>query len=103
MFTRREMLSRAGTGLGMLGLAGLLADEGLLNAARASENPLAPKTGHFPSKVKSVIHVYLNGGPSHLDTFDRKPLLEKYAGQPLPTGNLTTERQTGAAFASPFK
>ncbi len=102
-FTRREMLSRAGTGLGMLGLAGLLADEGLLNSARASENPLAPKVAHFPPKVKHVIHVYLNGGPSHLDTFDRKPLLEKYAGQPLPTGNLTTERQTGAALASPFK
>lgn len=71
------MLSRAGTGLGMLGLAGLLADEGLLNPARAAENPLAPKVGHFPPKIKHVIHVYLNGGPSHLDTFDRKPALEK--------------------------
>jgi hypothetical protein len=50
-----------------------------------------------------VIHIYLNGGPSQVDTFDPKPELAKYNGQPLPTGNLTTERRTGAAMASPFK
>lgn len=108
---RRDMLSRMGTGLGMLGLAGLLGDEKLLaadaqSAAQASsyQNPLAPKAPHFPAKAKHVIHLFMTGGPSHVDTFDPKPLLTKYDGKPLPGGeNLRTERKTGAAMASPFK
>ncbi len=108
---RRDMLSRMGTGLGMLGLAGLLGDEKLLaadaqSAAQASsyQNPLAPKQPHFPAKAKHVIHLFMTGGPSHVDTFDPKPLLTKYDGKPLPGGeNLRTERKTGAAMASPFK
>ncbi len=101
--TRREMLHRSGTGLGMLGLAGLLADAGLLGEARAAGDPLAPRPTHFPGRVKHVIHVYLNGGPSQIDTFDPKPLLKKYEGKKLPDGNLTTERPTGAALPSPFR
>ncbi len=62
---------------------------------------LAPKRSHFPAKAKRVIHFFLNGGPSHVDTFDPKPALAKYAGQPLPE-TLRTERKTGAAFPSPF-
>ncbi|MEW4565101.1 DUF1501 domain-containing protein [Bremerella sp. JC770] len=108
---RRDMLSRMGTGLGMLGLAGVLGDENLLaaetqSAAQASsyQNPLAPKSPHFPAKAKHVIHLFMTGGPSHVDTFDPKPLLTKYDGKPLPGGeNLRTERKTGAAMASPFK
>jgi hypothetical protein len=100
LWTRREMLRRSGTGLGMLGLAGLLGDTGLLSAAG---NPLAPRATHFPAKAKHVIHVYLNGGPSQIDTFDPKPLLKTYEGKKLPQGNLTTERPTGAALPSPFK
>jgi hypothetical protein len=96
---RRDMLSRAGSGLGMLGLAGLMADQTLL---AADDGPLAPKQPHFSAKAKRVIHFFCNGGPSHVDTFDRKPALEKYAGQPLPQ-TLLTERRTGAAFPSPFK
>src|SRR5262245_64037913 len=95
------MLTRTGTGLGMLGLAGLLADGGLLAAPAA--DPLAARPAHFPGKAKHVIHIYLNGGPSQIDTFDPKPLLAKYEGKPLPSGNLTTERATGAALPSPFK
>src|SRR5687767_7751849 len=102
MITRRDLLARTGTGLGMLGLAGLFADEGLLLRARAATGPLDPRVPHFGAKAKHVIHIYLNGGPSQLDTFDPKPLLKKYEGQPLPTGNLTTERQTGAALPSPY-
>src|SRR5690606_6588464 len=52
---------------------------------------------------KRAIHFFLNGGPSHVDTFDPKPALQKYAGQMLPMENLRTERKTGAAFPSPFK
>src|SRR5262245_5085561 len=97
--TRRAMLRRMGTGLGMLGLAGVLHDSRLL----AASNPLAPRAPHFPPRAKHVIHIYLNGGPSQIDTFDPKPMLAKYAGKPLPAGNLTTERATGAALPSPFK
>ena len=106
--TRREMLARTGTGFGMLGLVGLLGDAGLLTGSTTgggvSHNPLAPKPPHFPAKAKHVIHIYLNGGPSQVDTFDPKPMLAKYDGKPLPAGNLlSTERKTGAALASPFK
>ncbi|MBI4660664.1 MAG: DUF1501 domain-containing protein [Verrucomicrobia bacterium] len=100
------MLGRMGTGFGLLGLAGLLGDSGLLNSsARATDgpaNPLAPKSPHFPARAKHVIHIYLNGGPSQVDTFDPKPILEQYAGKTIPTGNLTTERPTGSALPSPF-
>src|SRR5207249_12071861 len=56
-----------------------------------------------PGKAKRVIHLFMNGGPSHVDTFDPKPALEQYAGKLLPKENLKTERKTGAAFPSPFK
>jgi hypothetical protein len=104
--SRRDLLRRTGTGLGVLGLYGLLSDAGLLAADTTPpdpRNPLAPRPPHFRGRAKHVIHVYLNGGPSQLDTFDPKPLLHRYAGRMLPTGNLTTERPTGAALPSPFK
>ncbi|MFN0019933.1 MAG: DUF1501 domain-containing protein [Pirellulaceae bacterium] len=100
--SRRQMLSQMGAGLGMAGLASLLCDRSA-NAAPASMSPLAARLPHFAPKVKHVIHIYLNGGPSQVDTFDPKPILAKYDGQPLPAGNLTTERHTGAAMGSPFK
>jgi hypothetical protein len=104
--SRRELLSRTGVGLGILGLAGVLRDGGLLAAPDSGAgrvNPLLPKTPHFAGGAKRVIHLFMNGGPSHLDTFDPKPLLAKYAGKALPRENLRTERKTGAAFPSPFK
>ena len=55
------------------------------------------------ARAKHVIHIYLNGGPSQVDTFDPKPLLKKYEGKMLPQGNLTTERHTGTALPSPFR
>src|SRR5215831_2863172 len=98
--TRREFLCRSGMGFGALAFAGLATE-----AARAtiSVHPLAPKQPHFPAKAKRVIHLFMNGGPSHVDTFDPKPMLARYAGKPLPMPNLRTERKTGAAFPSPFK
>ncbi len=66
-------------------------------------NPLAQRPPHFPVKAKRVIHLFMNGGASQVDTFDPKPLLEKYHGQPLPSPNLRTERKTGNAFPSPYK
>ncbi|HVK15994.1 MAG TPA: DUF1501 domain-containing protein [Fimbriiglobus sp.] len=99
--TRREMLTRCGVGMGLVGLTQLMGEAGLL--AVDPVNPLAPRKPHFPAKAKRVIHLFANGGPSQVDTFDPKPLLQKYAGKSLPTTNLKTERRTGAAFPSPFK
>ena len=84
-------------GLGLGGLAGAAAgsDVPLLS-------PLAPKAPHFAPKAKRVIHLFMNGGPSHVDTFDPKPMLTKYHGQELPMEHLATERKTGAGFGSPF-
>lgn len=98
MITRRALLQRSSLGLGSLALGNLLGLEGL----KAQDNPLAPRGSHFPGKAKRVIHFFLNGGPSHIDTFDPKPLLQKYAGKPL-ANTLITERKTGAAMPSPFK
>lgn len=104
--SRRELLSRCGMGLGSLALAEMLAGEcGYARAVQASNaaHPLAPKgPPHFAAKAKHVIHFFMNGGPSQVDTFDPKPALDKYAGQSLPV-TLATERKTGAAFPSPFK
>jgi hypothetical protein len=104
--TRRDFLCRSGMGFGSLGLASLMASQGLLSAANGADrsvSPLAPKGPHFAPKAKRVIHLFMNGGPSHVDTFDPKPSLQKYAGKLLPRTNLRTERKTGAAFPSPFK
>ena len=97
--SRRDMLTRCGTGVGLLALAGVLADD-----ARGAEpaDPLAPKTPHHKAKAKHVVHLFMNGGPSQVDTFDPKPALDKLHGQPLPA-SLRTERKTGAAMRSPFK
>ena len=91
-------------GLGAVSFASLFG--GLPTAVQASDgltNPLAPRQPHFPARAKRVIHIFANGGPSHVDTFDPKPALAKYAGKALPMENLRTERKTGAAFPSPFK
>jgi hypothetical protein len=93
-------------GMGSLSLASVMGGIGGALNARASESftsPLAPKQPHFPAKAKHVIHIFCNGGPSHVDTFDPKPSLAKYAGKNLPMENLRTERKTGAAYPSPFK
>src|SRR6516165_7697473 len=101
--SRREFLTRSGMGMGALGFAALLGESGRLTASPAGVNPLSPHGPHFPAKAKRVIHLFMNGGPSHLDTFDPKPMLAKFAGKPLPRENLRTERKTGAAFPSPYK
>jgi hypothetical protein len=98
-------------GFGLVGLAGVLDDDGRLGSlceARAGTtpasplNPLAPRSPQFPARARQVVHLFMNGGPSHIDTFDPKPLLKKYHGKPLPGPNLRTERKTGAAMGSPF-
>ena len=97
--TRREYLSRSGIGMAGLALGSMLSSKDNL----LGDSSLSAKGSHFRPKAKRVIHIFLNGGPSHLDTFDPKPALNKYAGKLLPIKNLRTERKTGAAFPSPFK
>src|SRR5947209_9312545 len=92
--TRRELLRSAGNGFGMIGLASLLAQKG--EAAGA----LATRSTHFPAKAKHVIFLFLNGGPSHVDTFDPKPSLAKYNGQLMPGGDKKGEPKK--LMASPF-
>src|SRR6201986_2824419 len=99
--TRRELLHRCGMGFGALALGNLVV--GAQKASATSADPLLPHAPQFPAKAKRVIHLFMNGGPSHVDTFDPKPALSKYAGKPLPSTNLPTERKTGAAFPTPYK
>ena len=101
--SRRDLLARSGTGLGVLGLAGLLADEAKAARSAGAANPLAPKVAHFPAKAKHVIHLFMNGGPSQVDTFDPKPELTKRHGQKPDAAGLKTERKTGALYKSPFQ
>ncbi len=103
MFSRRDLLKRSGMGFAGLSLAGMLAEQAGSGVAQAANSPMAPRMPQFAAKAKHVIHIFLNGGPSHVDTFDPKPKLLEYAGKTLPTENLRTERKTGAAFPSPFK
>ncbi|MCM8541864.1 MAG: DUF1501 domain-containing protein, partial [Lentisphaeraceae bacterium] len=79
ILSRRKFLTKAGMGFGALPLAGLLAGE-----SKKGINPLASKKTDFIPRAKNVIFLFMEGGPSHLDTFDPKPTLEKVAGKPLP-------------------
>src|SRR5437763_3635880 len=85
--SRRAFLRRSGSGFGLLALAGLFDQQGLLSWSAAADpalNPLAPRPAHFPAKARAVIWLFMNGGPSQVDTWDYKPELEKRHGQELP-------------------
>jgi hypothetical protein len=81
--SRRELLLRGGAGFGSLALSYLLRDHPLF-AQSAAANPLAAKSPHFPARARSVIFLFMEGGPSHIDLFDPKPMLNRLAGQRLP-------------------
>lgn len=100
LLTRREALRRVGMGFGALAFTGLYGETLAPVAARAADalDPLAEKAPPLPSKAKHVIHIFQSGGPSHIDTFDPKPMLAKYRGQQIsgPKG------KEGLGFPSPF-
>jgi hypothetical protein len=105
-FSRRRWLSQMGTGFGSLGLASVLAEGGMLGSSpahAAAASPLAPRSSHFSPRAKRVIFLFMNGGPSHVDTFDPKPSLEKYAGQQPEELTKNYPRAKGKLFPSPFK
>jgi hypothetical protein len=82
--TRRHFFSRCGIGVGSLALASLMRDRGQSAPQPKLRNPLAPKPAHFPAKAKSVIFLFMAGGPSQLDMFEHKPKLTELSGQPIP-------------------
>jgi len=101
LLSRREFLCRCGMGMGALSLAGFFGGVEPV-AASGYVSPLAPRQPQFPAKARRVIHIFANGGPSHVDTFDPKPALDEWHGKAIPL-QLKTERKTGAAYRSPFK
>jgi hypothetical protein len=100
--TRRQMLKQAGMGIGSLGLASLLQQEGLA----AGSNPMAARRPHFKTKAKAVIWLFINGGPSHVDTWDYKPELARRDGQALEGFDKFTgffSNAVGGLMKSPFE
>jgi hypothetical protein len=99
---RRAILRRAGMGMGWLGAMTMLASRH--RPARAEQVPtsLDVRPPHFAPRARALIHIFANGGPSHIDTFDPKPVLETLAGRELPA-SLKTERRTGTVLPSPFR
>lgn len=102
--SRRKFLFESCGGLSGLGLACLLDQDGLLKGEGSATNPSAAKAPHFPARAKSVISLFMSGGVSHIDTFDPKPALVKYAGQPLSGKGEIVVRQgnPGPLMPSPF-
>jgi len=92
--SRRDLLRTIGAGFGSVGLAHAL------SAAASADHVQGP---HFPPRATRVIFLFPNGGPSHVDTFDYKPMLARFNGKPMPTENPKTERKTGNLLASPFQ
>jgi hypothetical protein len=102
--TRRQMLRLTGTGFGMLGLAGLLAQDGTAAEASRALNPLAPQAPHHPARARRCIFLYMPGGPSQLDLLDPKPRVTRDNGKPLPFAKPKLERtRTGNLLGSPWK
>jgi len=95
LLTRRQLLHRMCAGFGMVGLAGLLGPQTLVAASES-------RKAHFTPKAKRVIFLFLNGGPSHVDTFDPKPALKKYEGQ-QPTGDLYKKPKGTGFMPSPLQ
>src|SRR5258708_7797174 len=101
--TRRGALCRMGNGFGMLAFASLVS-ESVVRAAGSflQDGAIDPRRLDHPARAKRVIFLFMNGGLSQVDSFDPKPMLDKYHGQPLPGGAVATERKTGALMRSPF-
>ena len=100
------MLSRSACGFGAVALSTLLADPGFAGHTDQVDagNPLAPKKPHFPAKVEHVIYLYMDGGPSQVDTFDPKPRLDKENGKPFSMKIEPTQfNNIGKTLASPWK
>ena len=104
VFNRRDFLRHSAAGFGSLALAGLTAEQARADARASRANPLAMKASHFDPKARQVIFLFMHGGPSQVDTFDYKPLLERDHGKPLPFAKPRVfSAPTGNLLKSPFK
>jgi len=103
--SRRQYLQNCGAGFGAMALTHMLARTAAAQAPEPeTSNPLLCRPGHFPARAKRVIFLFMHGGPSHVDTFDYKPLLAKHDGQPLPFEKPRIQfAQTGNLLRSPWK
>ena len=101
--SRRQALCKMGAGFGMMSLASILGESIARAAESSAGNPWTLKDPQFKPRAKRVIFLFMNGGMSPIDSFDYKPALEKYNGQPMPGGVLSHERQVGGVMQSPFK
>jgi hypothetical protein len=99
--TRRQALSTLGGGFGFVALSQML-NVSLAQAAQPGSGGVI-KQLHFKPRAKRVIFLFMNGGVSHVDTFDPKPMLDKHDGKPTPGGPVLTQRKTGNLMKSPFK
>lgn len=99
--SRRSMLQKTGTGFGMLGLASAMQSTGMLNNNASAANGSLQNL-HLPAKAKRVIFLFMNGAPSHVDTFDPKPALAKHEGE-QPDGKLYKPSKGSGYMPSPFK
>lgn len=102
--TRRDMLRRCANGFGAVALSSLLGDQAFGASPGVDRNPLAPRPPHFPAKAKSVIFLFMDGGPSQMDTFDPKPRLAREHGQPIKVRVEPTQfNNVGNVLQSPWK
>src|SRR5687767_148823 len=100
LVSRREMLARSAAGFGAIGLAGAMQAAGLLGGSAQAASGKAGAIPHFAPRAKRVIYLFMNGGPSHVDTFDPKPALKDHEGK-LPEGD-TMRKKKGGFIPSPF-
>ncbi len=104
--TRRQIFKDLACGIGAFALGSLLQEDGWAAVGDSLPNPLAPKKPHFPGKAKSVIFLFMEGGPSQMDLLDPKPALQKFHGNPAPPSivsklQLAFTKPNAAILASP--
>ncbi len=103
--SRRRMLKSCASGFGALALSALLAEESQARSpATGAKDPLAPRPPHFPARARRIIFLFMKGGPSHVDTFDYKPRLQRDSGKELPFPKPRVQfAQTGKLLGSPWR
>jgi hypothetical protein len=104
--SRRDMLARCANGFGAVALAALLGEKGYGEdvSSKRDADPMAPRPSHYPAKAKNVIFLFMDGGPSQVDTFDPKPRLDREHGQPIKAKVQPTQfNNVGKVLKCPWK
>src|SRR5262249_43418497 len=106
LLSRRSFLQQVSGGIYGAALASLLGQDSVVSADDTPFSDLQPRQPHFPARAKSVIHLFMNGGPSQMDLFDPKPMLAQHHGEPYVhkiAGEVEFIKDAGALMRSPFK